>query len=155
MHVGPDAETAQAVETGATTIENGVRQGNAIDAATLNLLRERNVVYVPTLSQEPGSEENIPLLMTSGVSIGVGTDVADYHGELERLADAGLPAAEVLLAATRNGARALLREESLGTIEQGKLADIVLVSGEPWDDVRDLRSIVAVIQGGHVVVDER
>lgn len=116
---------------------------------------EHAVVYVPTLSQEPEADENIPALLAAGVTIGVGTDVADYHGELARLADAGMPAAEVLLAATRNGARALRQSEQLGTLEEGKLADIILVAGEPWNDVRELGSVVGVIRGGRLVVDKR
>jgi len=93
--------------------------------------------------------------VAAGITIGVGTDVEDYHGELGRLADAGMPAVEVLLAATRNGARALRLEDQLGALETGKLADVVLVAGEPWNDVRDLASIVAVIRGGRLVVDRR
>ncbi|HEX6995644.1 MAG TPA: amidohydrolase family protein, partial [Gammaproteobacteria bacterium] len=104
---------------GVTTIEHGVRNGNAIDEATLEALREKEIVYVPTLGQEPGAEKNIPALLAAGVAIGVGTDVGDYHEELARLADAGMPAADVLLAATRNGAKALLRGDELGTIEEG------------------------------------
>jgi len=155
VHVGPLGESAAAAEAGATTIEHGVRNGNAIDEATLETLRKHEIVYVPTLGQEPGAEKNIPALLAAGVTIGVGTDVADYHDELARLADAGMPAADVLLAATRNGARALLRADELGTIEEGKRADLIVVDGEPWNDVRDLRAVVAVIRGGRLVVDRR
>jgi imidazolonepropionase-like amidohydrolase len=94
-------------------------------------------------------------MYAAGVTLGVGTDVDDYHDELGRLAAAGVPPADVLIAATRNGARALHRDTELGTIEQGKLADVVLVRGAPWIDVADARNVVAVIQDGHVVVDRR
>ena len=86
---------------------------------------------------------------------GVGTDEDDYHDELGRLAAAGVPPAEVLIAATRNGARALHRDAELGTIEPGKLADLVLVRGTPWTNIADARNVVTVVQGGYVVVDRR
>ena len=87
--------------------------------------------------------------------LGVGTDVDDYHDELGRLAAAGVPPAEVLIAATRNGAHALHRDAELGTIEQGKLADVVLVRGTPWTDIADARNVVLVLQDGYVVLDRR
>jgi enamidase len=155
VHVGPADESARAAAAGATTIEHGVRHGNPIDQTTLDVLRDSDIVYVPTLGREPEGDRNIPALVAAGITIGVGTDVEDYHGELGRLADAGMPAVEVLLAATRNGARALRLEDQLGALETGKLADVVLVAGEPWNDVRDLASIVAVIRGGRLVVDRR
>jgi imidazolonepropionase-like amidohydrolase len=155
VHAGPADESARSAEAGATTIEHGVRQGNVIDERTLEALRRHGVVYVPTLGREPGAEVNIPALVAGGIAIGVGTDGEDYYEELERLAEAGMPAPEVLLAATRNGARGLLKEGDLGTIEEGKLADVILVAGEPWNDVRDLRSVAAVIQDGRIVVDRR
>lgn len=66
-----------------------------------------------------------------------------------------MPPAEALIAATRNGALALRREAELGTLEPGKLADVVLVRGTPWTDIADAREVAVVIQGGHVVVDKR
>jgi enamidase len=155
VHAGPLHESAVAARSGATTIEHGVRNGNVIDDATLRALVDNDVVYVPTLGVEPGAEVNIPALFAAGVMIGVGTDAEDYHEELTRLADAGMPASAVLVAATFNGARALRRSDMLGTVEQGKLADLVLVNGAPWNDIRDLQSVALVIQSGFVVFDER
>ena len=66
-----------------------------------------------------------------------------------------MPPADVLIAATRNGARALRRDAELGTIEQGKLADVVLVRGTPWNNIADARNVVMVLQDGYVVVDRR
>jgi enamidase len=155
VHVGPGLETAQAARAGVTTVEHGIRNGNRVDQATLQALVDNGVVYVPTLGQEPDGHLAIPAMYAAGVTLGVGTDVDDYHDELGRLAAAGVPPADVLIAATRNGARALHRDTELGTIEQGKLADVVLVRGAPWIDVADARNVVAVIQDGHVVVDRR
>lgn len=155
VHVGPAHQARQAARAGVTTVEHGVRNGNRIDEATLQALVNSDVVYVPTLGQEPDGHLAIPALHAAGVLLGVGTDVDDYHDELGRLAAAGVPPAEVLVAATRTGARALHRDAELGTIEQGKLADIVLVRGAPWTDIADARNVAVVVQDGYVVVDQR
>jgi imidazolonepropionase-like amidohydrolase len=151
VHVGPADDSRQAAELGATSIEHGVRNGNVINNDTLTALVQHQVVYVPTLGHEPGAEVNIAALYAAGVTIGVGTDVGDYHDELARLQAAGMLAADVLVAATRNGAKALHQQEQLGTIEVGKLADVVLVQGEPWQQISDLRQVQTVIQDGYVV----
>jgi enamidase len=155
MHVGPAHQTGQAARAGVTTVEHGVRNGNSIDEADLQALVDNGVVYVATLGQEPDGHLAIPALYAAGVVLGVGTDEDDYHDELGRLAAAGVPPADVLIAATRNGAWALRRDAELGTIEQGKLADVVLVRGTPWTDIADTRNVVTVVQDGHVVVDRR
>jgi enamidase len=155
VHVGPAHQAGQAARAGATTVEHGIRSGNRVDDATVEALVDNGVVYVATLGHEPDGHLAIPTLYAAGVLLGVGTDEGDYHDELGRLAAAGVPPAEVLIAATRNGARALHRDAELGTVEQGKLADVVLVSGTPWSNIADARDVVAVIQDGHVVVDRR
>jgi enamidase len=156
VHVGPAHQAGQAARAGATTVEHGVRQGNRVDDATLAALVENGVIYVPTLGVDADGTQNIPLLHAAGVRLGVGTDEApDYHAELERLAAAGLPPAEVLIAATRNGAAALHRDAELGTLEIGKRADVVLVRGEPWAKLADVRNVVTVILDGYAVVDRR
>ena len=55
---------------------------------------------------------------------------------------------------TSNAAAAVLRED-IGTLEPGKLADIVIVDGNPLETVTDLLNVVTVIKGGEIVVDKR
>ncbi len=73
-----------------------------------------------------------------------------YHRELLAMTYAGLPPAAVLRAATINGATALGIEDKLGSIEVGKLADLVVVSGNPLDDIKIARNIRFVIKDGIV-----
>ncbi len=73
-----------------------------------------------------------------------------YHRELHALARAGLPPAAVLRCATLNGARALGVDEQLGTIEAGKLADLVVVRGDPLADITSTRRVRLVVRGGVV-----
>ena len=73
-----------------------------------------------------------------------------YHRELLAMTYAGIPPAAVLKAATINGANALGIEASLGSIEVGKLADLVVVNGNPLDDIKAVRDIRFVIRDGVV-----
>ncbi|HTI65679.1 MAG TPA: amidohydrolase family protein [Gemmatimonadaceae bacterium] len=94
-------------------------------------------------------------LARAGVSIGTGTDIwqlpTALHMELEELVAAGLSPAEAIRAATSSAARIIGVERDLGTIEPGKLADLVILDANPLTDIRNTRRIAAVIQGGRVV----
>ena len=73
-----------------------------------------------------------------------------YHRELLAMTYAGLPPATVLKAATINGANALGVEDRLGSIESGKLADLVVVSGNPVDNIKAARNVRFVVKDGIV-----
>jgi len=73
-----------------------------------------------------------------------------YHRELLAMTYAGLPPAVVLKAATINGATALGIEDKLGSVEPGKLADLVVVKGNPVVDIKTTRHIRYVIKEGVV-----
>ena len=72
------------------------------------------------------------------------------HRELHTLVLAGLPPAAALRAATLNAARALRVDDRLGTLEPGKLADLVILDGNPLQDIRNTRSPRRVIKNGEV-----
>jgi imidazolonepropionase-like amidohydrolase len=102
--------------------------------------------------------ETVRAAAAAGVRIGAGTATGGglettLPRELELLVAAGLSPAAALLAATRDGAAALHLERDLGTLEAGKLADLVLVAGRPWERIEDVRAVRLVIQSGRVVVD--
>jgi hypothetical protein len=95
-------------------------------------------------------------LHRAGVPLLVGTDSPEpqvtpgfsLHQELELLVESGLTPAEALRAATLNNAAALRQTDRLGSIAVGKLADIVLLSANPLDDIRNTRKIDLVWRGG-------
>lgn len=94
----------------------------------------------------------------AGVKIAVGTDAGGTVGynfqgyntprEIELLVESGLTPMEALVAATRTGAEVIGVQEMLGTIEVGKLADLLILSADPLVDIRNLRRIDAVVQNG-------
>jgi imidazolonepropionase-like amidohydrolase len=73
-----------------------------------------------------------------------------YHRELLAMTYAGLPAVAVLKAATINGATALGQGDSLGSLEPGKLADLIVVRGNPLADIKVARDIRFVVKEGMV-----
>lgn len=103
--------------------------------------------------------------LDAGVSIAVGSDIgspACPHGtsarELGLLVEFGMTPMQALVAATAESARMLRRDHEIGTIESGKLADLVVVNGDPLDDIRVLQDearIEIVLKGGEPCVDRR
>jgi amidohydrolase family protein len=97
------------------------------------------------------------LLYDSGVQIVAGTDgLAGYQlpRELELYVDAGIPAPAVLQIATIGAARVMKHDSEIGSIEPGKLADVILIDGNPAADIHALRNVTMVIRGG-VMFDPR
>ena len=89
-------------------------------------------------------------LYRAGVPLVAGTD--DVPGfallrELELYVQAGLTPAEVLQIATRNGAKYSYVDKTLGSVEAGKTADLILVDGDPTTNISDLRKVATVIKG--------
>ena len=95
----------------------------------------------------------IKLLYDSGVSMVAGTDgMAGFtlHRELELYARAGIPADEVLRMSTIGAARVMKRDGEIGTIERGKLADLILVDGDPTRNISDIRRVSLVVKNGNI-----
>jgi imidazolonepropionase-like amidohydrolase len=148
-----------------------------------DLMAEHGVFYVPTfavvirglelrqaqgITDERGYLEkaidvkyqSLERVRKAGAKVAVGTDAGFVvrHGEnareLEALVKGGMTPMEAILAATSVGADHLDMADSVGTIEPGKLADLLVVHGDPLEDVtilQDLDRIKTVIKGGKVV----
>jgi len=71
-----------------------------------------------------------------------------YQREMELLAESGLSNSEIIVAATMENARYFRVEDRLGSVEKGKIADLVLIKGNPLDDIRATRNIVRVMING-------
>jgi imidazolonepropionase-like amidohydrolase len=103
------------------------------------------------------TSENLRRVHAAGIPIAMGTDAGNpltLHGasvyrEMEAMAAAGLSPMDVLIASTRNAARAMGRD-SIGTLQPGMAADLVVLDADPLADVRNLRAVRLVARAGEV-----
>ncbi|NIM59424.1 MAG: amidohydrolase family protein [Candidatus Aminicenantes bacterium] len=110
------------------------------------------------ISPNPAVLKNLKLLQEGGVTIAAGTDagnIGTLHGpsifrEFELMAEAGLSPLQILTAATINGAKFTGWQEKLGTIEAGKLADMVILNSDPLLDIQNTSDIHLVIKDGMI-----
>lgn len=99
---------------------------------------------------------NLKKLYEAGALIAVGTDAGNpgtLHGvsiydEMEAMQKAGIPAKDLIVMATKNGAIAMDRLNDFGTLESGKMADLIILNEDPSADIRNVRSISHVMRGG-------
>jgi imidazolonepropionase-like amidohydrolase len=99
---------------------------------------------------------NARRLDAAGVPLALGVDPGNFgllhgasvHFELELLARAGIPAQRLVMAATINAARVAGKQDEIGTIEAGKLADLLILGKDPLEDIRHLGAIEWVVKSG-------
>ena len=134
----------------------------SVDAGAIDAAKQAaRASHVPPPEREEfeRAKRNTRKLAAGGVLIGVGSDggsALDFpglmtHREVELLVDAGLSPMDAIVAASRNGALALRKGDELGTIEPGRRADLLLVSVNPLEDVRNLRKIDRLMLDGEWV----
>jgi imidazolonepropionase-like amidohydrolase len=114
--------------------------------------------YTYMRSRLPILRANTRKAYEAGLLVVVGSDTGDagaglFNGlaaqvELQLLVEAGLSPTQVLKAATLNAARMIGREKDLGSIESGKLADLLILNGDPLSDIRNTSNIYRVVKGG-------
>ncbi len=166
----------RAVLAGVTSIEHGTFMTDEI----MRLMKRRGTVYVPTIlagvwvgekAQEadyfpaivrpkaatigPMIQETFAKAYKAGVSIAFGTDTGvSPHGENARefalMVEAGMPAMEAIQSATMGGARLLRIQDDLGSVEPGKIADLVAVPGDPLADIGLMMDVSFVMKAGTV-----
>lgn len=138
------------------------RRGTILDA-TLHVYREVETAateqHKPPLCTVALAGKLTDQAYRAGVLISTGTDGdtplsepwPSLFDEFNLLHDAaGLPPMAVIQAATSNGARAMGAEAEMGTIAPGKLANMVVLSANPLDDVRNMRSVVMTVKRGRI-----
>jgi imidazolonepropionase-like amidohydrolase len=164
----------RAIRAGIDSIEHG----SFLDEEALNLMKQKGTYYVPTLMAVQGLTEQIakgipipPAIrvkadaaiaavhqtfqkaIAKGIKIGLGTDAAVYpHGrnaeEFHQMVDLGMKPMEALKAGTSNDADLLGLADSIGSLEQGKLADVVAVPGDPSQNIRQTEHVFFVMKEG-------
>lgn len=113
---------------------------------------------LPPYDASPQALRNLNWMWNAGVTVVLGTDAGNIgvlHGpavfaELDAMVRAGLTPRQALQAATVNGAKLLGMEKDLGSVEAGKLADLVVLDADPLADVVDASRIHRVVKGGKV-----
>jgi len=167
-----------AIESAVDSIEHGCYLNE--EPELLDMMAERGIFFVPTFAvydfhrksplphvRERAHQlqehhvESLRRAFAAGVKIAAGTD-AGGHGhpsnalEIECLVNAGLTPLQALQAATGRAAECIGREQELGTIERGKLADLIVVAGDPLGDVTILQNperIALVLKGGQIAAN--
>jgi imidazolonepropionase-like amidohydrolase len=158
-----------ALDAGADSIEHGIYLNEPL---TEQMIKQRTFL-VPTISgyYEMGNPrwgwpkefyelyvrlrephlQSLALAAKMGVKIAVGTDSnGDMVDEMEFMVKGGLSPIEAIVDATQNGATLLGMEKMIGSLEPGKLADFILVDGDPLSNINSLRNLSLVVKDGSV-----
>lgn len=117
---------------------------------------EKFLAYIPKYEEFLKSE--LLKVYEAGVTIATGTDAGNpltLHGvsmadEMLLMQEAGIPAKDILLMSTKNGARAMGRLEDFGTLEAGKIANLLVIGADPTVDVANFRKLDLVVRAGKV-----
>jgi imidazolonepropionase-like amidohydrolase len=171
----------RAIRAGIDSIEHG----SFLDDEALDMMKQRGTYYVPTLMAVQGLTEQIQKgvaipaairpkaeaaiaaihqtfqrALARGIKIGLGTDAAVYpHGrnaeEFHQMVDLGMKPIAALKAGTSVDADLLGLADKIGTLETGKLADVVAVPGNPAENIRETEHVFFVMKEGVVFKNEK
>lgn len=168
-----------AVKAGVRTIEHG----SFIDEEGMDLMIQHGTYLIPTMMvhvyfEQPTNDnivltkameiakrtnqqvyQNIKLAFKKGVKFGMGTDdfgwPAEYSAkEFEEYLKIGMTPMQAILCATKVNAEILRKEKEIGSVEAGKLADIIAVKGDPLKDISELQRVKFVMIGGKIIKNE-
>jgi imidazolonepropionase-like amidohydrolase len=171
--VAAHATTRDGARNAVTAGVDSIEHGTAVDHETLALMAQRGVFLVPTSAAQFGSVETpnpryeafrkgLADARQLHVKIATGFDASDADAqgkdinELLMLAKLGFTPLEVLRSATIVGAELMGMQESIGSLEAGKFADIIAVEGDPLHDISAMQHVIFVTKSGVTVsVDHR
>jgi imidazolonepropionase-like amidohydrolase len=178
MTVAAHAHTVDGIERSILAGVHSIEHGTFMDESTATLMKKRGTAYVPTMmamkwiSAESGNADSLPeevrakserlgsqidrtvaMAYKKGVWIVFGTDAGVFpHGlnarEFEYMVAAGIPPLAAIQSATIEAARLLRIDDELGSIEPGKLADLVAVHGDPLAEIGLLKDVALVMKDG-------
>jgi imidazolonepropionase-like amidohydrolase len=176
VHAHGDEGMRRAILAGVDSIEHGTYMSDA----TIKLMIEHGTYYVPTISAgrfvadkaktdgyfpavvRPKAATIGPLIQatfqraySAGVKIAFGTDMGvgphgDNGKEFIYMVEAGMPPMKAIQSATLEGAKLIGVEKDLGTLEAGKIADLVAVPGDPLADIKLMTNVTFVMKAGTV-----
>jgi imidazolonepropionase-like amidohydrolase len=176
-HVGGALGAKMAVKAGVASVEHGY----FLDDEAIEMMVKHDTFYVPTLSvtqdedymrahwteyaikkaldAAPRHLESFQKALGAGVKIAIGEDSIPFAErlvpEIETVVGAGMEPMAAIVASTRTAAELCGVDDQLGTIEVGKVADLIVVTQNPLDNVSHLRDLLLVFKEGQLVVDKR
>ncbi len=168
----------QAIRAGARSIEHG----SFIDDEGIRLMKKHGTFLIPTMyigdyyiNEEPESEAQAKMIELSratradffarigkairaGVKVGVGSDFGGYDAtinarEFGTLIEAGMTPMQAIKAGTIVNAELLMLDDQIGTLEAGKIADIIAVANDPLEDISELERVIFVMKGGKTIIE--
>jgi enamidase len=166
----------EAVEAGVSRLVHPPRFGRVEGTPLADLIASRGVKMAATVgSGGPGNPKytpemaalfdvlkaNVQAIRRQKVLMSFGTDNAGGEAadrvwmEVQALRDIGFSPGEILTMMTRDSAVYLGRENDIGTIQEGRFADLVIVQGNPLEDLSAIRNVIIVIKDGTVLMDRR
>lgn len=180
LKVAAHADSPEGIRNALTAGVDSIEHGHRADRSSFELMKEKNAFWVPTIgyyfysvetakSPQPHkymeetlqrARQNISIARELSVKIANGFDPssADAHGknshEIIAMTRLGLPPLEAIRAATTNAAELMGWQDKIGSIEPGKYADIVAVSGDPIADIGELEQVKFVMKGGTIAKNE-
>lgn len=159
-HIGSLRDLRLVLDAGADDFSHIVPE--RIPGDVLEQMVVDSVYWVPTLETAGGYDAgNLRNFIRAGGQVALGNDSGLLPGmeigmpmqEIEMMHAAGMSPMEVIVAATRHAAHVCNREDTLGTLEVGKIADILVVNGDPLVDLHTLTDVRLVIHRGRIVRD--
>jgi imidazolonepropionase-like amidohydrolase len=178
VHAETPQYTYEAVERGVDCVEHVIAAGalsTEVPDGLIKLMLKQGTYAVMTIiatlkvSSYYKGWDKLPDLMAitkqfyeAGVHLATGTDAGApevqfgeaVHEEMELMVKLGMSPMDVIVASTKTAAKALGKANELGTIEKGKLADMIVVSGNPTNNIADCKNIKMVIKDGKILVDK-
>jgi len=174
MHVTNAIDLERALDAGVDEIAHMVVGNQFLSEKLIRRMVSEGTRWIPTLELwqrvSPKSSylnygksaiNNLSRFVKAGGEVALGTDYAGAPNinfdlgmpinEIKYMREAGMTPMQIIVAATRNSARSCDRESDLGTLEPGKLADVLVVNGNPLDDINTLTNIRIVLREGKVV----
>ena len=180
MHVAAHAHGSEGMKRAILAGVRSIEHGTLMDQEVMNLMIKKNTYYVPTISAgefvaekaqidgyypeivRPKAKKIGPQLKNTfkkaygaGVKIAFGTDSGvSYHGENAKefryMVEAGMSPMEAIISATKTASELLKKEKSLGTVERGKVADIIATECDPLENIDCMKEVVFVMKNGIV-----
>ena len=180
MHVAAHAHGSEGMKRAILAGVRSIEHGTLMDQEVMNLMIKKNTYYVPTISAgefvaekaqidgyypeivRPKAKKIGPQLKNTfkkaygaGVKIAFGTDSGvSYHGENAKefryMVEAGMSPMEAIISATKTASELLEKEKSLGTVERGKVADIIATGCDPLENIDCMKEVIFVMKNGIV-----